>query len=214
MVRVAPSLLSADFAALGQEIATLRGADLLHFDVMDGLFVPNISFGVPVLQAVRRITELPLDVHLMIESPHRLAPAFLKAGADLLTFHYEAETPEEIGPLLKTIHAAGKKCGIALKPATPWEVLEPFLAELDLVLVMTVEPGFGGQGFMAGMLPKIEALRGRLDAMGSRALLEVDGGINPETAALCRNAGADTLAAGSDIFRRPDRAKRIEEIRG
>ena len=214
MIRIAPSLLSADYAALGREIETVREADLLHFDVMDGLFVPNISAGIPVLRSVRACTDMILDVHLMIQRPGRFVDAFLDAGADWLSLHVEAEEPERIASSMKRIRERGRKAGLVLKPATPATALTPYLDAVDYVLVMTVEPGFGGQGFLFDMLPKLREIRGMLDACGSDAALEVDGGINPETAALCREAGADVLVAGSDIFKQRDRAKRIRELRG
>ena len=214
MTMIAPSILSADFTCLGQEIRSVETADYLHFDVMDGLFVPNISIGIPVLESVRKITDMTLDVHLMIDRPHRYVGRFADAGADLVLFHLEADAPEEIRNALREIHAKGKRAGLAIKPATPVEELIPYLPEIDLALVMTVEPGFGGQRFMADMLPKVERLKQIIDAEDLCCEIEVDGGVNPETAAMCRSAGANVLVAGSDVFRAEDRAARIAALRG
>lgn len=214
MTKIAPSILSADFACLGQEIRSIETADYLHFDVMDGLFVPNISIGIPVLESVRKITDMTLDVHLMIDRPHRYVERFADAGADLVVFHLEADAPEDIHDALRAVRARGKRAGLAVKPATPAEDLIPYLSELDLALVMTVEPGFGGQRFMEDMLPKVELLRKTVDREGLPCEIEVDGGVNPATAALCRAAGADVLVAGSDVFRAADRAARIAQLRG
>ena len=212
MIKIAPSLLSADFACLKDDIETVSTADMLHFDVMDGSFVPNISVGLPVLRSVRACTDMELDVHLMIVEPSRYAVQFAKAGADWVTFHVEAEKPENIGPTLDAIRAEGKRCGLVIKPATPADAVAPWIDKVDMILVMTVEPGFGGQGFMDDMLPKIRRVK---ELIGGRSIrLEVDGGINPDTAALCREAGADTLVAGSDVFKQSDRALRIKQLRG
>jgi len=214
MVKIAPSILSADFARLGADIASVADAEYIHFDVMDGIFVPNISFGLPVLESVRRITEQVLDVHLMIDRPGRYVERFAKAGADLVVFHVEADTPDDIRAAVEAVKAAGKRVGLAVKPKTPAAALTPYLPMLDLALVMTVEPGYGGQSFMADQLGKIAELRRRIDAGGYACELEVDGGINPETGKLCVQAGADVLVAGSDVFKAPDRAARIRELRG
>ena len=213
MIKIAPSILSADFAKLCSEIESVKSADYLHFDVMDGMFVPNITIGLPVLESVRRVTDMPLDVHLMIESPSRYTALFVESGADIVVFHVEAEPPENITNALRGIRALGKKAGLSIKPKTPWEALEPYIDTLDIVLVMTVEPGFGGQAFMPKTLPKIKALRRVIDSRGLLCELEVDGGLNSETAALCVQAGANVLVAGSAIFGHHDRAGAIAELR-
>ncbi len=211
MVKIAPSILSADFAQLGRDIRRVSSADLLHVDVMDGSFVPNISLGSPVLRSIRRATEMFLDVHLMVVEPLRYVERFCDDGADLVTVHLEADTPDHTHASIRKIRDRGKKAGIALKPATPAEAALPFLDEVDLVLAMTVEPGFGGQSFMAEMLPKISSLR---EAIGGRAIdLEVDGGISPETCGSCIQAGANVLVAGSAIYGAEDIPARIEELR-
>lgn len=214
MIRIAPSILSSDFANLEREIRAVAdaGADLVHVDVMDGHFVPNITIGVPVVQALRRVSPLPLDVHVMIRDPLFFAPAFVKAGSDWLTFHFESGA--DPGGVIAAICANGAKAGISIKPKTPAEAVFPYLDSVDMVLVMTVEPGFGGQSFMADMLPKIEALRARRDALGLCFDIEVDGGIDPVTAPLAAAAGADILVAGSAVFGRPPYAGAIAAIRG
>ena len=214
MTKIAPSILSADFTKLGQDIDSIKTADYLHFDVMDGIFVPNISIGIPVLESVRKYTDMVLDVHLMITEPVRYVERFADAGADIVVFHLEADTPENIALAIEKVKAKGKKVGISIKPKTPAEELIPYMKDLDLALVMTVEPGFGGQKFMADMMPKVELLRKYIDENGLDCELEVDGGVNPETAAVCRAAGANVLVAGSDVFKAADRAARIESLRG
>ena len=215
MVKIAPSLLSADFAKLGEEAAEVKaaGADYLHFDVMDGLFVPNISIGLPVLESLRKATDMPIDVHLMIERPIRYVEDFCKAGADLLTFHIESDTEENIHAAIAATKALGKKTGITLKPGTPVEAILPFIKEVFLVLVMTVEPGFGGQSFMHDQLPKIKKIREYIDTMAPGVELEVDGGVDAKTAAFCIEAGAEVLVAGSAVFGKADRAAAIQAIK-
>lgn len=215
MIKIAPSVLAADLANLSVEVEQIRlgGADFVHFDVMDGCFVPNISMGVPVLRSLRKATDLFLDVHLMIDRPLRYVDAFCKAGADLVNFHVEADTEENLLLAIEKARALGKKTGVTLKPATPAEAILPYLPLVDLVLVMTVEPGFGGQSFMFDQLPKVTRVRELADAIHPDCEVEVDGGVDAETAPLCIRAGASVLVAGSSVFGKADRAAAIRALR-
>lgn len=214
MAKISPSILSADFANLERDIHDIEknGGDWVHVDVMDGIFVPNISIGIPVVKALRPVTDLPLDVHLMIDRPIRYVEQFVKAGADWLTIHIEADTPQNTLEALDKIHALGCRAGIVLKPKTPAEAALPYLDKCDIILVMTVEPGFGGQSFMADMMPKLKKLRQMLDEMNPACLLEVDGGVDAETCAICKENGAQVLVTGSAYFKASDRAAFVKII--
>jgi len=214
MVKIAPSILSADFANLERDIQRIDTADYVHVDVMDGVFVPNITIGIPVVKSIRPTTKLPLDVHLMITQPVRYVEDFCDAGADLVTVHVEADTEENTRAAIDKIHAKGKKAGVVLKPKTPAEAALPFLEKVDIILVMTVEPGFGGQKFMADMMPKVSALRKLIDAKNPACELEVDGGVAPGTCRTCIDAGANVLVAGSAVYKADDIPARIAELRG
>lgn len=214
MIKVAPSILSADFVNLERDIRKLKkcGADYVHVDVMDGLFVPNISIGISVVSAIRKITDLPLDVHLMIQQPIRYVEQFCDAGADILTIHAEADTVENNQKALRMIREKGVRAAVSIKPGTPISALEPYMELMDMILVMTVEPGFGGQKFMEDMMEKVRALRKLMDVRMSGVELEVDGGVNLDTGKICVDAGANVLVAGSALFKAPDTAAFIDGL--
>ena len=211
MVRINPSILSADFANLQREVERITSADFVHVDVMDNHFVPNLTFGLRMTQRLHEVSSRPLDVHLMIDDPDRWAPDYAKAGAESVTFHAEATaTPVE---LARTLRALGARAGIAVKPGTAVEPYLEFLSEFDQVLVMTVEPGFGGQAFIESTMPKLALLRAAADRAGSGVWLQVDGGIDLTTIAIARDAGADTFVAGSAVFNSPDPDAQIALLR-
>ena len=214
MVKIAPSILSADFANLAQEIRRIETADYVHVDVMDGAFVPNITVGLPVVRCLRSVTRMPLDVHLMVDRPIRYVEQFCDAGADIVTVHVEADTPENTALALKKIHAKGRKAGVVLRPKTPAEAVRPYLKVCDMILVMTVEPGFGGQKFMADMMPKLRTIRDWIDQENPACELEVDGGVDPVTAKVVIGNGANVLVAGSAVYGAADIPSRIAELRG
>ena len=213
MKKIAPSILSADFSRLGDEIRAVEaaGADYIHIDVMDGCFVPNITIGPLVVAAARRVTALPLDVHLMIENPDRYIPDFAAAGADIIVIH--AEATNHLHRSVQLIKSLGRKAGVSLNPATSLSILDYILTELDLVLLMTVNPGFGGQSFIETCLPKIHSLRAMLDRRGSEAELEVDGGVKTSNIASISHAGADVFVAGSAVFCSADYSDTIAELK-
>jgi ribulose-phosphate 3-epimerase len=211
-VRIAPSLLAADFSRLGEEITAIADhVDMLHLDVMDGHFVPNVSFGIPVIRSIRGVTELPFDCHLMMTNPAPYLGPLREAGADLVTIHIEAHPdPADVA---RRAEEEGLRFGLVLNPATPFEAVEPFIERCDVVLVMSVQPGFGGQDFMPEVLPKIEAARKHVDFRGLRVDIQVDGGIGPSTIGMARRAGADLFVAGSAIFGAHDPVAAIAELR-
>lgn len=213
MIKISPSVLASDFSRLGEEVSAMEqaGADMIHLDVMDGHFVPNISFGAPVIAAVRKMGKILFDTHLMISDPLRYAPDFIKAGSDIITFHLESNS--DIGETIACIKNAGVGVGMSLKPATPADELFPYLDKLDMVLVMTVEPGFGGQKFMADMCPKIRALAAFREQNGLSFDIQVDGGIDEATAPLVAQSGANVLVAGSSLFSAPDYGAAVAALR-
>ena len=214
MAKIAPSILSADFANLEAAVRDIaaHGADWVHVDVMDGTFVPNITIGIPVVQALRKVSDIPLDVHLMITRPIRYVGKFCDAGADWLTIHLESDTPENIHVALRLIRSMGVHPALSIKPSTPAEAVQPFLQEVDMILVMTVEPGFGGQKFMYDMMAKTRTIRGWLDAVNPECLIEVDGGVDKYTCPICKEHGVDVMVCGSAFFKAEDKRKFVEYV--
>lgn len=209
---IAPSLLSCDFSKMGEEIARMdkAGADWMHLDVMDGHFVPNLTFGAPIIKWVRPFSDKPFDVHLMISDPLRYIDDFADAGADIITFHIESDS--DIDKTIDKIKSRGIKAGLVLKPKTPAEAVFPYLDRLDLVLVMTVEPGFGGQSFMADMMPKVEAIKAEINRRGLNVLIEADGGIGDATIAEVARAGVDVSVAGTAVFKAENPSQAIKRL--
>lgn len=210
-IQIAPSILAADYARISEELAQVSSADLIHFDVMDGHFVPNISYGIPVLKSIKKYSALPMDVHLMISEPLKYIEGFANAGADIITFHVEADG--DPSKTIDAIHARGLKAGISVKPNTPVSSVYPWLDKLDMILVMTVEPGFGGQGFIYDTLDKIKALREKLNSVGLTTDIEVDGGISDKTVDKVTEAGANVLVSGSYLFGAENMAENVLKLR-
>lgn len=213
-IKIAPSILSANFSKMGEEIKQLEtcGADIIHCDVMDGVFVPNITFGIKMVADIRKITKLPLDCHLMIVSPEKYVEAFAKAGADYITVHYEA-TGDNLEEVLKLIKSYNVKCGVVINPDTDAKVVKNVVKICDMILVMSVFPGFGGQKFIPTSIESLKTIKGYIDELNPDCRLEIDGGITEENVALVKNVGADTIVAGSTIFKAVDKAKVIDNLR-
>lgn len=213
MIKISPSILSSDYSILGDELKRMQdcGADMLHIDVMDGHFVPNITLGAPIVKCIRKCSTLPFDVHLMISDPYKYVPDFVKAGSDIITFHVEADS--DIEKTVDLINELGCKAGLSVKPKTPVEEVFPYLDKLAMVLVMTVEPGFGGQSFMADMMQKVAAVKAEIDRRGLDVDIQVDGGINGTTITEAAKAGANVFVAGNAIFSSEDAAATIAEFK-
>ena len=213
MIKISPSILSSDYGNLSSELKRMEacGADMLHIDVMDGHFVPNITLGAPIVKCIRKSSTLPFDVHLMISDPYKYIPDFVNAGSDIITFHAEADS--DIEKTIDLILASGKKAGLSVKPKTPVEAVYPYLDKLSMVLVMTVEPGFGGQSFMEDMMPKVSAVRSEIDRRGLDVDIQVDGGINKATISIAAKAGANVFVSGNAIFSSDDAEKTIADFK-
>ena len=213
MIKISPSILSSDYGNLSSELKRMEacGADMLHIDVMDGHFVPNITLGAPIVKCIRKSSALPFDVHLMISDPYKYIPDFVNAGSDIITFHAEADS--DIEKTIDLILASGKKAGLSVKPKTPVEAVYPYLDKLSMVLVMTVEPGFGGQLFMEDMMPKVSAVRSEIDRRGLDVDIQVDGGINKDTISIAAKAGANVFVSGNAIFSSDDAEKTIADFK-
>lgn len=213
MIKISPSILSSDYGNLSSELKRMEacGADMLHIDVMDGHFVPNITLGAPIVKCIRKSSTLPFDVHLMISDPYKYIPDFVNAGSDIITFHAEADS--DIEKTIDLILASGKKAGLSVRPKTPVEAVYPYLDKLSMVLVMTVEPGFGGQSFMEDMMPKVSAVRSEIDRRGLDVDIQVDGGINKDTISIAAKAGANVFVSGNAIFSSDDAEKTIADFK-
>ena len=213
MIKISPSILSSDYGNLSSELKRMEacGADMLHIDVMDGHFVPNITLGAPIVKCIRKSSTLPFDVHLMISDPYKYIPDFVNAGSDIITFHAEADS--DIEKTIDLILASGKKAGLSVKPKTPVEAVYPYLDKLSMVLVMTVEPGFGGQSFMEDMMPKVSAVRSEIDRRGLDVDIQVDGGINKDTISIAAKAGANVFVSGNAIFSSDNAEKTMADFK-